>query len=244
MPDNDDNSEPRWKGLFRLGGVTAVVIAALLLAEIVVYAALPQPANVVERFTQLRTNALFGLLTLDLLGIISYLLFVPTILSFYMLLRKTNEAITLVATVLFFVGIAAFFATNTALPMLSLSNQYAASSSDAERAILLAAGQSMLTLFNENAFHLSYLIVSAAWLLVSTVMLRSMTFGRVTSYAGALAGAAGIVAVVLELSSPRVRLVAISCYFAAIIFLTVWVALAGRRLCQIGFRDPLNLGSD
>jgi hypothetical protein len=236
MMDADDKLESRWNGLYRFGGVTAVAIAVLLLVEILVYSALPQPRTVVERFAQFQTSALVGLLTLDLLGMVSYLLFVPTILSFYMLLRRTNEAITLVATVLFFIGIAAFFATNTAFPILALSNQYATTSSEAERSTLLAAGQSMLTLFNENAFHVSYLIVSTAWLLVSTVMLRSMRFGRITSHAGILSGAAGIIAVVLELSSPKVRLVAISFYFAAIVFLAIWAALAGRRLCQIGFR--------
>ena len=236
MSDHDD-PESRWAGLFRLGGVTALVTAALLLVEILVYATLPQPASIVERFAVFRTNWLVGLLTLDLIGAVSYLLFVPTILSFYMILRRTNEAIALVAGVLFLVGIAAFFATNTAFPLLSLSKQYAAASSEADRAIFLAAGQSMLTMFNENAFHVSYLIVSASWLLMSLVMLRGRQFGRFTSCAGILAGAAGMVAIVLELSSPKTLLVAISLYFAAIVFLLFWVALAGRRLCQIGFRD-------
>jgi hypothetical protein len=235
--NGSDTLESRWAGLYRLGGVTALFIAVLLLGEILVYSALPRPVSVIERFALFRTNWLVGLLTLDLLGIISYLLFVPTILSFYMILRRTNEAVALVAAVLFLVGIAAFFATNTAFPMLSLSKQYAAASSDAERAIFVAAGQSMLTMFNENAFHMSYLIVSASWLLMSIVMFRSQKFGRINSYAGILAGAAGIVAVVLELSSTKVLYVAISTYFAAIVFLLVWIALAGRRLCKIGFQD-------
>ncbi len=236
-PGNEfDGPGSRWAGLYRLGGVTAFVIAVFLLGEILVYSALPQPGGILERFALFRSNWLIGLLTLDLLGMVSYLLFVPTILSLYMILRRTNEAKAVVAAVLFFVGIAAFFATNTSFPVLSLSRQYYAASSEAERAMLLAAGQSMVTMFNENAFHVSYFVVSASWLLMSLVMLRSRRFGRTASLAGILTGAAGVVAVVLELSSPRARLVAISLYFAAIVFLVVWVVAAGRRLCQIGFR--------
>ena len=229
--------ESRWAGLCRLGGVTALVIAVLLLGEILVYSVLPRPSTVVEHFALFRTNWLVGLLTLDLLGMIAYLLFVPTILALYMTLRQTSEAVALVATVLFFVGIAAFFASNTAFPLLSLSRQYAAAASDAERSILAAAGQSMLATFNENAFHVSYVIVSSSWLLISVAMLRSTTFGPIISYAGVLAGAAGIVAVVLELSSTKVLFAAISLYFAAIVFLLIWVVLAGRRLLNLGARD-------
>jgi hypothetical protein len=230
------NPESRWVGLHRLGGVAAIVIAALLIGEILVYATVPQPKSIVDHFELFRSNWLVGLLRLDLLGMVSYLLFIPTMLSFYMILRRTNEAVALAGVTLFFIGIAAFFASNTAFPMLSLSRQYAAASSDAERSILIAAGQAMLTFFNENAFHVSYMIVSGSWLLFSTLMLRNGEFGRTTSFSGMLAGAAGLVAVVIELSSTKTAYVAIALYFAAIIFLFAWVVLAGRWLCRIGFR--------
>jgi len=94
----------------------------------------------------------------------------------------------------------------------------------------------VFTLFNENAFLVSYVIVSAAWTMMSSIMLRSDVFGRITAYAGILAGAAGIVAVVLEHITPTgtLLLIAISLYFAAIVFLLIWVILAGRRLYRLG----------
>ncbi len=138
------------------------------------------------------------------------------------------------AAALFFVGIAAFFASNTAFPMLSLSSRYALTASEVEQAALVAAGQSLIAIFNENAFHVSYAIVSVSWLLMSIVMLRSERFGRTTSSAGTAAGGAGIVAVVLELSSTATRQLAIVLYFGAIVFLLLWVSLAGRRLWTLG----------
>lgn len=228
--------DSRWRDLYRLGGVTALVIAVLMLGELVVYALLPRPKTALAHFEVFQDNWLKGLLTLDLLGMLAYLLFIPTILAFYVSLRRTSEAAMAVATVLFFLGIADFFATNTAFPVLTLSREYAAATSDVDRARMLAAGQAMFTLFNENAFLVSYVIVSAAWLMIGAVMLRSSVFSRLTAWSGLLAGAAGIVAVVLEHVSGRhtVLAVSIAFYFAAIVFLLLWVTLAGRRLYQLG----------
>ncbi|HAG10463.1 MAG TPA: hypothetical protein DCK76_03545 [Desulfotomaculum sp.] len=229
----------RRKGLYKFGGVAALIMAALLVGEIVVYALFPRPNTALEHFAVFHDNWLVGLLTLDLLGMISYLVFVPTTLALYVALRRTSESGAAIGMVLFFIGIAAFFATNTAFSVLSLSNQYAAATTDSERAMFLAAGQAMFTLFNENAFLVSYVIVSGSWTIISGVMLRSNLFSRITAYAGILAGIAGILAVIIEHISeyspaPALLIPAISLYFAAIVFLFIWTVLVGRRLLQLG----------
>jgi hypothetical protein len=231
-------AERRWQGLYKLGGGAALIIAVLLAGEVLVYAILPRPTTALEQLELFQTNWLVGLFNLDLLGMISYLLFIPTILALYVVLRRTSEAVMAVATALFFVGISAFFATNTAFSLLTLSNHYAAATTDEERAIFLAAGQTMITLFNEQAFLVTYVIVSASWTMISSVMLRNNVFGQMTAYAGILAGVAGIVAVIFEHIAEFSRMdtlleVAIFLYFAAIVFLFIWVVLAGRRLLQI-----------
>jgi hypothetical protein len=231
-----DASDCRWHGLYRLGGVAALLIAGLLLGEVVVYAAFPRPETALAHFERFQDSWLVGLLTLDLLGMLAYLLFIPTILSLYVALRHSREAAMGIATVLFFLGVADFFATNTASPVLALSNQYADATTDQDRATVLAAGQAMFPLFNENAFLLSYALVSAAWLMIAAVMLRSDIFSRATGWVGVLAGAAGIVAVVLEHVSAddTVVAIAIAAYFAAIVLLFGWVVLTGRRLYRLG----------
>jgi len=120
--------------------------------------------------------------------------------------------------------------------MLSLSGQYAAATTDAQRSMFLAAGQAMLMTFNVGVFQVSYVIVSAAWLMISAVMLRSSVFGRVAAYLGILAGATAIGAVALEHTPVIDGLLAllVSLYFAAIVFLGIWVFLTGRKLYQLG----------
>ena len=234
MKNEFRNRDNRWNSLHKTGGISAIVIAVLLLGEIIVYAVLPNPTTPVACIELFQRNPLFGLLHYDLLGMISYILFIPMILSFYILLRQNSESGMLIATVLFFIGIAVFFASNTSFSMLSLSRQYTLSETDAERAAILASCRTMLTLFNVQAFMISYIIVSASWIMIGSVMLSGKLFGRFIAYTGILAGASGIIAEVLENTSEALRWVAIAFYFAAVVFLFLWVFLAGRQLLLIG----------
>ena len=125
-------------------------------------------------------SPLLGLLFFDLLGMVAYLFFVPVMLSFYVLLRRENETMALVALVLFVIGVAAFFASNTGFAVLSSSEEYALAKTDAEKAILLASCRTMIALFDVNAFMVSYVIVSAAWAMTGLAMLQSPVFSRIT----------------------------------------------------------------
>jgi hypothetical protein len=219
-----------------LAGAAGRIIAVLLVGEVLVYAFFPRPATALEHFELFQENRMVGLLTLDLLGMVAYLAFIPVVLALYLTLRRASEALMAVAAVLFFLGVADFFATNNLFAVLTLSDQYAAASTSAERELFLSAGQAMFSLFNENAFLVSYVLVSGSWALISVVMLRSQLFSRITGWSGLLAGTAGIVAVILEHASPRpsVLNVAIGFYFSAIVLLFVWVLGVGRRLSRLG----------
>lgn len=224
----------RWSTLYKFGGISALMIAILLVGEILVYAIIPDRSTPIEIFALFHENSLVGLLFFDLLGMISYLLYIPLILSLYLTLRRSSESVMAVATILFLVGVAVFFATNTGFSVLSLSHQYEIAKTQEERAILLAACQTMITLFDVNAFMVSYVIVSSAWTMIAFVMLRSHHFSRITAYAGILAGVSGIIAEILENTSKAFLTVAISFYFMAIVFLLVWVLLSGKQLYKLG----------
>ncbi len=228
------NMDGRWKNLHKIGGISAQIIAALLIGEVLVYSVLPNPNTTIDYLELFLNNSLFGLLHFDLLGMISYLLFIPVVLSLYMILRENSESIMLISTILFFVGIVVFFATNTGFSMLSISKQYAMAKTEAEQAMLLSSFHSILTLFKVQAFMVSYIIVSAAWVMIAAVMLKSELFSRLTAYMGILAGMAGIIAEILENTYTKLINVAIAFYFAGIVCLFIWVLLTGRKLLYIG----------
>lgn len=98
-----------------------------------------------------------------------------------------------IAMALVFVGIATYFPSNIAFSMLSLSDQYAAITTDTPRTMFLASGQALLTGLQSSTFYVSYILMSTAGLIISSVMLRSNNiFSKVTAYVGILASVLGL----------------------------------------------------
>jgi hypothetical protein len=222
MPDTS------WKPLYRVGGAAALVTAVLIPLQIVVFVAWPPPleGTVSEWFTLFEDNWLLGLLSLDLLLIVDYVLLVPIVLALYVALRRVSESWMAVATALYFVAIAAYFASNTAFEMLSLSDQYAAATTDAQRTMYLAAGQAMLATFEGTAFQVSYVLASLAGIIIGAVMLRSDIFSKVAAYALIVGDVIG-----LGLYVPTIGI------FLSVIsvpVLWIWYVLIARRLIQLG----------
>ena len=184
--------------LYKIGSLSAFFIAILMVGEIFVFALIPNTDNPVEIFELFSKSNLLGLLFFDLLGMISYILFIPFILSLFIILKKSNWALLIWGTILFFIGITVFFATNTGFSVLRLSRQFDAATSAEERNMLLAACKTMITSFDVNAFLVSYVIVSIAWTMISFVMLKDKYFCRTSAYAGLFAGLSGLIAEIIE----------------------------------------------
>lgn len=61
------------------------------------------------------------------------------------ILRRVSQSFMAFAMALVFVGIATYFPSNIAFSMVSLSDQYAATTTDTPRTMLLASGQALIT---------------------------------------------------------------------------------------------------
>jgi hypothetical protein len=221
--------DPTWKSLYNVGGAAALISAVFLPIQIVVFIAFPLPDSVIGWFTLFQHNRLVGLVDLDLLLVADNVLLVPILLALYVALKRTSESIMAVGTTFGFVGLALFIASNPAFEMLSLSDHYAAATTDAQRSVFLAAGQTMLASWQGTAFQVAYILGSIAGLAVSVVMLRSNIFNKVTAYAGILANAIG-----LGLFVPTIG-VFIAVF--SVVFLWIWYILVARRLFQLGQTD-------
>jgi len=227
----------RWKSLYKVGGAAALLAAALLSIEVIIFIIWPQPGTVTGYFTLFQNNRLIGLLDLYLLEIIAYILFVPMFLAVYVALRGANESYMMLATILAITGIAIFLSTNNPFSMLSLSNQYAAATTDTQRNILLAAGQAILANTNQRAvegFNMGFLLLSVAGLIVSAVMLRSNVFSRVTAYVGVLTFALSLADYFRIIFVPSILLLLLVLAIASALLFVVWFVLIARRLLQLG----------
>jgi Domain of unknown function (DUF4386) len=154
----------------------------------------PPPTTVSGWFQLFSENPIIGLLDMDLLLIIDYVLLVLVFLALWDVLRRGNEALATVALIFQIVGTASYFSSATAFEMLSLSSQYATVTTDIDRSILLSAGQAILASWQGTAFNISYILGAIAALIISLVMLKNrQLFGRFAAYTGIAAGALGLV---------------------------------------------------
>ncbi len=228
--------DPTYQNLYKPGGAAALIAAVLVLGEVVVLAIYPQPSTIRDWFMLIQSNRIIGLIDLWLLEVPMYLMFILMFLAIYMVLRKANQGLTLIALVTALLGIGIFLATNNPFSMLSLSNQYAAAATDAERSTFLAAGQVLLVNTNQRGiggFNLGLFLVSIAGLIFSSVMLKSNSFSRSTAIFGILAHALSLIDYLRQAltSSPIIALVVI---LPNALFLVIWYVKVGLRLYHLG----------
>jgi len=233
---NAETADPAYKSLYKLGGVAAFIVAVLTLGEVIGFAFYPQPGTVGEWFMLFQSNWIIGLLDFWGLEVLMYTMFIPVFLALYAVLRKANQSWMAIALTFALLGIGIFFATNNPFTMLSISNQYAAAVTGAERSTLLAAGQAVLANTSQRAiggFNMGLFLVSVAGLIVSLIMLPSNSFSRSTAYTGILAFGLSLADYLRQALTSSV-IIALLVILPNVLFLVIWFVLVGRRLYQSG----------
>lgn len=226
----------KWASLCRIGGVAAIVAGVFFRrnigAEIVLFTGQTAPNTVADWFSLLQNNSLLGVSLLNIFDVLNYALIGIMFLSLYVTLKQANRDYMALATAFGLFGVTIYLASNTTFSMLSLSNQYAAASTETQKTMLLAAGQTMLALVQSTGVYMSLLLVAVAGFITSVVMLQSKIFGKVTAYVGILAGALDLIYCVTTFAS--VPELDASLLASAGLCLMIWHILAGRKLYQLG----------
>ncbi len=235
------SENPAWTTLFRVGGVAALLAGLLFRrnigAEVTLFTGIEAiPQSVAGWFALLQNNPLIGLAFLALFDVANYALVGLMFLALCAALWPGHKAVAAIALSCGMVGIAVSFATNIALTMLSLSQQYAAATSEAQRAALRAAGQAVLAfhdplaLYPSTGVYLSLLLVAVAGLLFSVAMHRGQMFGRATALVGLLASACDLVYCLTFAFAPFLRVFLLA---TGGLLWMIWHLLVGRRLLQL-----------
>lgn len=228
--------EPAFTSLYKLAGVAAFLVAALTLAEVVGFTFYPQPATISGWFMLFQSNWAIGLMDFWGLEVPMYIMFTLVFLALYAVLRKANEGLMLIALTFALLGIGIFFATNNPLTMLSLSNQYATAVTDAQRSTLLAAGQAVLANTGQRAvggFNMGLFLVSVAGLIISSVMLRSDSFSRLTACVGIVTFALSLADYLRQALTTSV-IITLLVVLPNVLFLEIWFVLVGIKLYRLG----------
>jgi hypothetical protein len=131
-----------------------------------------------------------GLSFLAIFDLVNYFLVGLVFLALAVRFWSVNKSLTAMALASGLVGVAVSFASNISFSMMSLSQQYAAASSEAQQTALLAAGQALLAMsgamanFPGTGTYMSYLLIALAGLAFAVMLLP---IGRAIAIVGLLA---------------------------------------------------------
>lgn len=234
---NTAQTDRGWSSLFKIGGTTAVITLILIPFGAIPFLIGSRPDTVQEWFALLRDNRLLGLALLDIPNLVVNVLAIGLYLALGAALWRKNQSLTAIATALGLVAVTLYITTNPALSMLGLNERYTATTGEAQRTLLLAAGQMILTTYQSSTtFTVSYLFGALATLTVSIVMWqdRGRTFSR---WCAGLGVAASLVT--LGLFIPVIGLY-ISIF--SLLFYAPWLALVARGLFKLSRQASTTIG--
>jgi len=189
--DQEQLADRNWRSLYVIGAIAALAALAGTFADIVItslpgWEASTVPASIGQWFAQFHDKPLLGLRNLDLLNVCVSVVGLPMYLALYGAHRKTSQAWAVSALVVLATGTTVFVANNAALPMLDLSSQYAAATTETERVALEGAGQALLAKGAHGSMgaFAGFFLSSMGALLMALAMLSGRVFSRLAAYTG------------------------------------------------------------
>jgi len=224
---NAETTCPAWSSLYKVSAAVALImVVGFFPIQIIAFSMAPIPTTAVDWFTLLQNNRLLGLLDLDLLYVADQVLLIPIFLALYVALRRANKAYMTLATILGIIAATVYFAINNAFSMLYLSDQYAAATTNAQRSLFLAAGETTIAVSLGTGWYVFNILGAVALLIASVVMLRSNIFSKATAYLGILGSVTGLAFFV-----PTVGILFL---LISAFALQIWFVLIARKLYQLG----------
>ncbi len=224
--------DPDGKWLYRVGGISALLLGIGYIITIPLYAYVGAPPSGGEARLQYLVGKTTVWWAIIGLSVLTDCLYVPVALSLYLALKGVNRNAMLVATA--FVGLFIVLDLAVTWPnyaaLITLSGNYAAATNDAQRAAYVAAANyaSAVLASSVEAVY-TILVLSIGILMIGLVMLKGV-FGKSTAYLGVVTGILGIVSVVAPyfVSTLSVTIIIAS------VLTTVWVLFVGYRLYRLG----------
>jgi hypothetical protein len=227
-----------WVPLYRIGGVAALLAAILFRrnigAEVSLFtgaAAIPHSAA--DWYALLQSNPFVGLSFLAVFDLVDYALVGLIFLALAAAFWQTHKSAAAIALASGLVGVAVSLSSNISLTLFSLSRQYAAATSTAQQAALLAAAQAVLAtgdplaVYPTAGAYVSLLLIAVAGLLFSIILLRSH---RAAGIVGLLAAGCDLVYCLTIFFAPALRVFLLA---AGGLFWMIWHLLVGLRLLQL-----------
>jgi Domain of unknown function (DUF4386) len=224
--------DPQWKGMYRFGAICAFVLVMGYLIIIGLYIPVfpfPDEGQAMLEYLNGKTSVWWAIIGVSAL---TDFLYAFIAFSLYQALKGINRNAMVVGAGL--KGLFAVLELATTWPayaaLITLSDRYAAATTDAQRAIYVASANYSTAVINSTVLKAYSILVPAVGTLLIGLVMRKGLFNKGTAYLGVVTGVLGIVSVVgpLFVSALDPTIVLTSLLTA------VWFLLVGFRLYKLG----------
>ena len=235
--------DPSWRGLYKAGGVSGVLIGALLIISMVLVFITPQApgSGGAETLQYIASNKLVYIVE-QVLGLAPIFLEIIALLALYMVIKQLNKSYAAIGSVLAIVSQAIALSYITFGGLVYLSNNYIAATTDAQRGTFATAAEWAMAVNNGvSATGIDPILTASAIgiLIISLVMLRGI-FHKGIAYLGILTGVMGIISafgiIIRPLAVPPPLGIG---YILYSFFLTAWFVVVGIKLYRLGSSNSL-----
>lgn len=181
--------------IFKFGGIAALLSTVSITFAIVAYFIWPYKGNtssIEDILTVLQTDRIGGLIALDvsmlIIGPLTMLMFV----ALYVVLRRINEPIALIALIMNMMAIVLVIVCRPLVELVMLSEHFALSTDSIEKSRILAAGELLRLQLDGTAWAIQTALLMIAGLINNTLMLRTHYFKKRTAWTGIVISAIGL----------------------------------------------------
>lgn len=249
MADRAAHAETRdseWKNLYLIAGIAALLALSANLLDIVVGMSETElivsgSQSALDWFARFQANAFRGLYLLGILNIVYAVCLVPVYFGLVAAHLRAHGLYAALAMSVYLIGMAIYIANNAAIPMLVLSHKYAAATTDAQRALFAAAGESVLASgedFTPGAFPGMFLEIIAA-VAIALVMLAGGVFAKRTAWIGLIGFTLLTIFTVWATFIPVLYEIAFYGFgMIGGLFVLAWFVLVARRFFRLGHHQP------
>lgn len=218
----------QWRGLLRIGGGAALGSVALTIAQSALFTTSPPPDSVPEIFDLMLRSPVLGLASMDGLYLLNNLMVLLVYLALAVPLWTVSRSAVVLALTLGFLQMAAYYASNPAVEMLTLARVYDRTEAS-EQAAIKAAGETLLAEWTGTAYLVYYFLGAFVLLILAWMLHRTTTFPRAASWWALAAG-------ILMLVPPPFGAVGMAFALLSLIPWSVFCVVVGLRLLRLAHR--------
>jgi hypothetical protein len=220
--------DPRWKDLYRIAGVAAIISEFVILLGFVTYFIFPYAPGTQSTesiFQLLQSNPLGGLISLDLFLFIGNLFSIALFLALYVSLKSVNESYALIALTLGLIGVILLVPSRPLIELYTLSGLYASTTNAAAKSQYLASADTLLILFSGINWFMNALLGALSLLISALLMVKSQVYSKATAYVG-------IVTSMITLGF-WIPVIGIFLLFLSLPAMMLWYFLLARKFFQL-----------